>query len=175
MSLLAIAYPHLSSTDFEMIQSYRKEHDELYYNVVPPHFTLVFAVAGMSSADFTTEIKRQLFRVRVIPFAIRCATINKDAFSSYYHTFLVPDEGNGKIIKLHDKLYSGALSAHHRLDIDYIPHIGIGNSKDKIKCKRMVDEWNKKDFAISGALATVDIIRYENSIVTTIDTIELAG
>lgn len=35
-------------------------------------------------------------------------------------------EGNDKIIKLHDELYTNILSEHLRKDIEFIPHIGIG-------------------------------------------------
>lgn len=106
-------------------------------------------------------------------FIIRCATINKDAFSDYYHIFLVPDEGYSRIIKLHDKLYSDKLKNNLCLDLDFIPHIGIGNSIDKYTCKKMVDEWNEKDFSISGRITHLTIVNYKNSIVTELEDIEL--
>jgi hypothetical protein len=143
------------------------------FDVVRPHFTFVFPVAGISSADFTTEIKKQLGQAEPISFCLRCATINKDDFSEYYHAFLVPDEGFSQIVKLHDKLYSDKLFLHQRLDIDFIPHIGIGNSTDELACKKMVDEWNSKPFLISGTICTFNIVQYENDKVTTIEKIKL--
>jgi hypothetical protein len=85
----------------------------------------------------------------------------------------VPDDGYSQIVKLHDKLYSGLLAAEHRLDIDFIPHIGIGTSPDRYECKRMADEWNKKDFNIRGRISKLTIIEYKDKTVTDLESIGL--
>lgn len=82
----------------------------------------------------------------------------------------VPDEGSSRIVKLHDKLKDNL-----RLDLDFIPLIGIGNSQDRHKCKKMVDEWNKEEFELRGTISRlkiVRIVRYENDVVTTIEEIK---
>ncbi|MGB9772354.1 MAG: 2'-5' RNA ligase family protein [Candidatus Kapaibacteriota bacterium] len=173
MAYLVLAYPKLTSDDFTKIQNYRKKNDELFFKIVDPHFTIVFPVFDISEDKFIEEVKQKSTNIAKFDFVIRCATINKDAFNDYFHTFLVPDEGYSKIVKLHDKLYSDKLKDYLRLDIDFIPHIGIGNSKDKNSCKKMVDEWNKKDFSISGKITHLTIVNYENDRVTKIEEIEL--
>lgn len=85
----------------------------------------------------------------------------------------VPDEGSSRIVKLHDKLYSDKLKDNLRLDLDFIPLIGIGNSQDRHKCKKMVDEWNKEEFELRGTISRLKIVRYENDVVTTIEEIKL--
>lgn len=165
MSLLVIAYPELSSGDLERIEEERKRSDSLY-TVVDPHFTFVFAVPNIPEQDFIAEIKEKAAGFGKIDFCIRCATISKDTFSETYHTFLIPDEGYSRMVKLHDALYSGLLREQLRLDIDYIPHIRIGNSVDKFASKQLVDEWNANDFSIRGSISRLTIIRYENNIVT---------
>jgi 2'-5' RNA ligase superfamily len=172
VKFLVIAYPELADEDLLRIESYRRENDKMF-DIVRPHFTFVFPVTDFSVTDFTTEIKKQLGQAGPISFCLRCAVINKDDFSEYYHAFLVPDEGFSEIVKLHDRLYSGKLSVHHRLDIDFIPHIGIGNSTDKSACKKMVDDWNSQPFLISGIISALDIVQYENDKVTTIERIKL--
>ena len=137
MSLLAISYPELEESDFNWIQLYRKENDDLYYKVVDPHFTLIFPTTNIDEDQFIEEIKNKSKNVHQIEFEIRCATINKDAFSDYYYEFLVPDKGYSDIVKLHDKLYSGILSKCLRLDIDFIPHIGIGDSLESNITKKI--------------------------------------
>lgn len=166
MAYLALAYPELSSEDLESIQGYRQQHDELYYKVVDPHFTLVFPVTDTPKEVFIEEVNERAKGFRKIDFVIRCATINKDAFSEYYHIFLVPDKGYSKIIKLHDSLYRGILKDNLRLDIDFIPHIGVGNSKDRFLCKKLVDQWNKKEFSIRGTISGLTVVEYENGVVT---------
>ena len=173
MSYVLITYPQLSKEDSELIDSYRKVNDELFYNVVDPHFTLVFPVFDKEQEDFIAEIKAKATGLKKFSFTVRCATINKDSFSDYFHAFLVPDEGFSNIVKMHDRFYSGKLINNLRLDIDFIPHIGIGNSKDKLLCKKMVDEWNEKEFAISGIIAALIIVKYEDGIVTPLEKIEL--
>lgn len=173
MSYLIITYPKLAIEDIDLIDNYRKQNDELFYKVVDPHFTLVFPVFDVAQDAFVKEIKSKAEGLTRFGFTLRCATINKDAFSDYFHAFLVPDEGFSRIVKLHDRFYSGTLIDNLRLDIDFIPHIGIGNSKDKLLCKRMVDEWNEKEFAISGSISVLSIIKYEDGVVTTIEEIEL--
>ena len=173
MAYLVLAFPELTKTDFDLIQEYRKRNDELYFNVVNPHFTIVFPTSDFSENEFVKEVTKQSTKFRTFDFTIRCATINKDAFSDYYHTFLVPDEGFSNIVKLHDKLYSNKLIGNLRLDIDYIPHIGIGNSNDKFICKKMVDNWNTSDFSISGKITQLTIVEYTNATVKKIQEIEL--
>lgn len=172
MGYLVIAYPQLAPDDFNKIQVYRKQHD-LLFSVVDPHFTIVFPVLDLSSEDFISEIKDNAKNIARFEFAIRCATINKDAFNKLFHVFLVPDEGYSRVVRLHDTLYSANLKKYLRLDLDYIPHITIGNCRDKHQCKRMVDEWNKEDFLIRGAITALTIVQYENGIVTRLRSIDL--
>jgi 2'-5' RNA ligase len=173
MAYLVLAYPELRHEDFELIQDYRKKNDELYFKIVNPHFTIVFPVFDVSQDEFINEIKQNSKDINKFDFTIRCATINKDAFNDYFHAFLVPDEGYSKFVKLHDVLYSDKLKGNLRLDLDFVPHIGIGNSKNKFSCKEMVDEWNRKEFSISGKIKYLTIVNYENDTVTKLHEIEL--
>lgn len=174
MALLVLAYPELEPADYARIETYRKAHDELWYGIVEPHFTLVFAVIDMPQNTFIDEVSAQAAFVSAIDFEIRCATINKDAFKDYFHAFLVPDKGHSQLIRLHDRLYSGILRDHLRLDIDYIPHISVGNSEYKFQTKKMVDEWNATDFCMKGRIQKLHVVQFENNVVTTLKEITLA-
>ena len=174
MALLVLAYPEIANGDYERIQEFRKQHDELYYHVVEPHFALVFPIRkGWEAKPFISEIVKQVQGVQPFEFCLRCATLNKDAFNDYYHTFLVPDEGYSKIVKLHDKLYANKLFPHRALFANFVPHMGIGNSKDPLKCLEMIESWNKEEFAIAGRISTLDVAKYENDTVQTIKRIPL--
>ncbi len=173
MAYLVLAYPELTSNDFDLIQNYRRNNDELFFKVIEPHFTIVFPVLDIPQDEFIREVKDKSNGLTKFDFVIRCATINKDAFKDYYHTFLVPDEGYSRIVRLHDKFYSGKFKDNLQLGIDFIPHIGIGNSRDKFLSKKMADEWNKKDFSISGTISCLTIVKYDNSIVTNIEDIKI--
>lgn len=160
MAYLVLAYPELSNDNYKKIQSFRKDNDELFFNLVDPHFTFVFPICLITEEDFINEVKYLLADHNSFDFTIRCATVNKDAFNDYYHVLLVPDEGYSKIVKLHDLLYSNLFRNELKLDIDFIPHIGIANSIDPINCKQWVDEWNSKPFEIKGTINKLNIIEY---------------
>jgi hypothetical protein len=161
MALGVLAYPTLHDQDFELIQSFRKDHDELYYQVVHPHFAFVFPMDTCQKGEFLLEVAEKAQGFSPIHFNIRCATINKDSFLDYYHLLLVPDEGYSQVVKLHDSLYSGLFFPELRLDIDFIPHLGIANSKDKFLVKKWADQWNARDFTIKGSIDKLTVIEYD--------------
>lgn len=109
MGYLVLAYPKMSKEDYAWIQNFRKLHDEQYYEVVEPHFTIVFPTFGKPIEDFIKEVEKQSRDIISFDFSIRCAVINKDSFSDYWHVFLTPDQGHSNVVKLHDKLYSDFL------------------------------------------------------------------
>ncbi|NYT14003.1 MAG: 2'-5' RNA ligase family protein [Candidatus Methanofastidiosa archaeon] len=173
MSFLVIAYPELKKKDYNWIQELRSKNDELYYDAVKPHFTLVFPVFYLNQKQLISEIKEKSKDLKQVDFCLRCAVLNKDAFNDYWHAFLVPDEGFSGITKFHDKFYSGKLKDEHFLAIQYLPHIGVGNSINANECKKLVDELNEMNFEVFGKIKNLTIIRYEEKKVEDIETIEL--
>ena len=173
MSLLVLSYPEISQEDFNWIQKIRAEHDILHYKIVDPHFTIVFAVDDINRNEFIDHVKEQTQGFKKITFILRNAVVNKDSFSEYTYVFLVPDEGRSGIIKLHDKLYQGRLATKLRLDIPFIPHISIGNSLDPQECEKLVDQLNQQPFAIRGFIETLDVVKYGDNKLETIEQIKL--
>jgi len=175
MSLLVLAYPLFSAADFRAIQDFRRTHDRRYYSVVAPHVALVYPVSDMEPSAFAAEIRDRLGATRAINFVLRYAALNIDAFEDLTHVFLIPEEGAGSFVRLHDRLYAGKLLPQRRLDIDYIPHVGVGNSRDRAECLRLVEQWNERPFEIRGSVSALDIVTYENNSVTTIDRVALGS
>jgi hypothetical protein len=85
----------------------------------------------------------------------------------------VPDEGHSDIVKLHDRLYEGELAPHLRLDIPFIPHIGIANAIDPKACKELADDLNGREFVVEGSIEALDVVSYDGEKVTTIERIAL--
>jgi hypothetical protein len=173
MALLALSYPSIAENHWQWIQAIRTQHDTLYYDVVAPHFTLVFPTFNQDRQPFVEHIRRQLQGQPPISINLCCAIVVKDVLSDYTHTFLVPDQGFSDIVKLHDKLYRGMLAELLRLDIPYIPHIGVATSLDPQLCKRVADEINSQGICIPGSLRIIDIVNYANRTVTTLEQISL--
>lgn len=174
MSYLVIAYPELSAGDLEGIQSYRKKNDERYFSVVEPHITFVFPTDVLNREAFVAEIKKQVVDVRAFDIVFRVAVVNKDSFGGYFHEFLVPEEGFSHCVLLRDRLYSDLLKSELRLDIDFIPHIGIGNADQVEVCKQRIDELNLAGIDIKAKVNSLDVIEYNDGVVTTIERIKLA-
>ena len=174
MNLALISYPELLPVDNTKIESVRQQHDNLY-NVIRPHFTLIFPLSGVSEHVFINEVLSAIENVKEINFIARYATINKDALLPVYHTFLVPDEGNSGIIKLHDLFYSSSVfNKFHRLDIDYIPHIVLATSEDVNIVKRVADQWNSLSIEIKGKISMITAVKVESETITILKEIQLA-
>ncbi len=160
MSLLVLGYPKLKAEDFEWIQNIRLKYDARYYDVVNPHFTIVFPVFNFLQNEFVEDIVENTSNFKRIKFFLRSAVIVKDSFSDYTDIFLVPDEGYSDIVKLHDKLYSGILTNELRLDIPFIPHIGVGGFTNPTESNIVADDLNRSNFIIEGTIDKLDIVNY---------------
>jgi 2'-5' RNA ligase len=179
--LLVVSYPIISDRHFDWIQAVRSKYDKLNFQTIDPHFTLVFPIANLGSHSerlrqreiLVNHVKRSIENIQSFEFVIRCATIYDDAFSKYTHVFLVPDEGYSQIIKLHDRLYTGVLAQELRLDLPFIPHIGIANSLDARDCKQLADRLNQQELEIAGKVDKLDLIWEEDDRVGTIEEVWL--
>jgi hypothetical protein len=173
MALLVIAYPKLAETDFAFIQSLRRKEDLLYYYVVDPHFTIVFPVTTVSEEIFRDHVRRISRSLRNFSLVLRCAVLDKDAFNEYTHVFLVPDEGYSNIVRLHDALYTGVLADDLRLDLPFIPHIGVANAIDPRHCKQVADRLNSTRFEIRGTVEELTIVNFDDHRLTPLEKISL--
>lgn len=171
--LLVLAYPELSDKDRAWISEFRNRNDSLFYDIVEPHFTLVFPTFGINYDVFLSEMVEKSKNFSRFNFAVRCAMMNNDQLSDYYHVFLSPDEGHSNIVKIHDYLYSGTIRNTLRLDVDFYPHIGIGSSLDPEECKRHVDSINNQNILIEGSIRSLTVVSYGDRKLKNRDTINL--
>lgn len=173
MAYIVVAYPKLEHSDFDWIQNYREQNDSRYFSVIEPHLTLVFAIDDIVKDSFVNEVKDRIAGIEPFDFVINVATINQNDDGKYYHELLVPDTGYSNIVKLHDKLYSGLFAPYLRFDIDFIPHIGVGNSDEAQISKKRIDDINAKGVSIAGRVDCVDVVEYKDGVITTIEKYDL--
>lgn len=173
MALLVLAYPQLEERDYNWIQTFRAAYDERFFKMIQPHFTIVFPAFNINEKDFTAHVQKNAKKFKEFYFVLRCAQVVKDSFSEYTDLFLIPEEGYRIFVKLHDALYSDLLLPELRLDIPFIPHLGVANSVDAYKCKKLADEINGKNLEIIGAIKKLDIVRYEDDKASTLKEIFL--
>jgi len=170
--LYTLCYPTLSDKDDGFIRSFRREHDLPFHGVVDYHFTIVFGIADIPTEQYVEHMRANLLGQRRIDFVCRYAALGDDSESDDFYVFLTPVEGLSDICRLHDKLYSGELKKFHRIEIPYIPHIGIATMPDAKKIQSLCDELNENSFSIAGTLESATICAYDGTKVVDLERIE---
>jgi 2'-5' RNA ligase len=159
--LYTIACPQVDASAKAFIDGLRRQHDP-QVDTVAPHFTLVFGCTALPQADYLAHVAAVASHVRPIHFHCRHATLHAGGPDGMAHVFLVPDEGHSAIALLHDRLYTGVLAAHLRLDIPYVPHITVAATRDVAAAKALCDALNERGIDIAGQLQhlTVGALRH---------------
>jgi len=115
------ALVHFPEINTRKIEEFRKKYDP-HYKLISAHIVIVFPVSDVvGESRLVNHIKNTLSEWK--PFDI-CISGLKKSWDQWM--FLVLQEGNSSIAKLHDELYTSLLSKYLRKDIKYIPHIGLG-------------------------------------------------
>jgi 2'-5' RNA ligase len=174
MAFLVIAYPDINQIDFDWIQSIRKDYDPKYFNVVNPHVTLVFSTNKLSLEDFTRLIQNKLSSINSFEIIFDSMKLVEDDSKEFFHVFLVPSKGYNEINKIHDVLYEDDLASELRLDIPFIPHLGIGTGKESEMTELIHNLENQKP-VIEGHISKVSIVEYDGSKVKDLSEITLSN
>jgi len=88
---------------------------------------------------------------------------------------LIPDEGNGRLLRLHDSLYIGILAEKWLMKIPYIPHMTVANLEDCQECKDLTAEVNREGLKIAGLIRAVEIVRYVEERIESIRRVGFVG
>jgi 2'-5' RNA ligase len=120
-----------------------------------PEFTLVFPGTDFLVSDVVRHVEAVCARTQRIRFRLRSAVIVPDM--GLYHVFLVPDEGFGAIIRLHEHLHVGPLAECLRPDVPYIPHLTVATADDFNTARRIKASLNANDFDIVGHIDEIEI------------------
>jgi 2'-5' RNA ligase len=160
---LCLAYPALQEGDRKIICEFRRLHDIKYFDVVDAHWTMIFPVStkDIELNNLADHIARAVSNYGPVSFVCRYALVYDDDGSDDYYLFLVPDEGFSGISLLHDELYSDFMRPHLRLDIPYVPHIGIATDKNKEHLYELAREWNDCCREIRGTIDSLTLSSYD--------------
>lgn len=124
--LFMVSYPEISAESVALINAFRQSYDARHRDIVEAHFTMVFRCAAIGLNEYTNHVANVAASSKSITFSCKYAMLGADDEDDTAHVFLVPDQGYAEVSLLHDRLYTGPLLAHLRLDLPYIPHITIG-------------------------------------------------
>lgn len=160
MSYLVIAYPSICKSDFEWIQDIRKKSDNRYFDVVNPHFTLVFGTDKLDINELVKHVTEKVKGFRKFNICLDSAILVEDDSKEFYHAFLIPSDGFNEINELHDRLYSGPLGSELRTNIPFIPHVGIGTNDNKPTIEKLVGDLNQEKRKVMGSVDELSIVEY---------------
>lgn len=146
----------ISPADRAFLDDFRARHDP-HAGVVEPHFTLVFACAAVAADDYLAHVGAVAAACASIAFSCRYAMLGADEQRADGYVFLVPDEGHGALSRLHDRLYTGPLAPHLRLDLPFTPHVTIGRCAERAHAKRLCDELNARPLRIDGRVEALAV------------------
>jgi 2'-5' RNA ligase len=160
--LLTVCFPELSPRAEAFVTEFRQKHDAPRHERIQAHFTLVFGCTALGLDEYTSHVAAVARMSKPISFSCKYAMLGNDDQSEIAYVFLVPDEGNAEISLLHDRLYTGLLRPHLRLDLPYIPHITIGTTTGREEAKQLCDELNRDGVSIQGSLLRLTVGHVED-------------
>jgi len=170
-SLEVIARPRFEKTDLDWLTDIRSRRTG---SRGPPYFTLVFPGAQMEPAAFATLIRTRAQEIPRIRFHLRSALVVPEQTVRRFHVFLIPDEGFGAILRLHDRLHTGPIEACLRADTPYLPHITVATSADITAARKVAASLNAGGVDIGGVIEALEVERRTGEVVRTIAHVPLA-
>ena len=138
--------------DDSKIQELRKKYSP-YYDVIKPHVTLVFPFPDMDREEIENHICKIL--ESFTRFNLRLVGLVR-SFDNWL--FLKMEEGNDKVVELHDQFYTGILREHLRKDIEFIPHVGLGLFETDEEYQRAENEARKLDLDYRCEVESIQLL-----------------
>jgi hypothetical protein len=171
--LYTLAFPSLSASDAAFIEGFRADHQAGQGALVAAHFTMVFGCSTVPRDEYMQHVESIAGASRPVRFTCRYAMLGADDEDATAYVFLVPNEGFAELSLLHDRLYTGVLSTHLRLDIPFIPHITIGMLAERQAAKSLCDALNRRHVNIDGSVESLTVGLRESGKIQSIARFEL--
>jgi len=153
-ALEVVAKPEFGKADLDWLMQLRKIRT---HGTETPSFTVVFPGAEAPTPQIVKHVEKMCAGTARIRFCLRSALVVPEHKMGWFHVFLVPDEGFGAIIRLHERLHSGPLACCLRPDIPYIPHVTVASSTEFESARQTMASLNAKDLAITGRLDELEV------------------
>jgi hypothetical protein len=170
-SLEVIARPHFDKAELAWLTDIRSRRAG---SRGAPYFTLVFAAVEMTPDAFTEAIRAHAKGVHAIRFRLRSALVVPEPTVRRFHVFLIPDEGFGAILKLHDALHAGPIKPALRRDSPYLPHITVATSPDYEAARNLATALNNRGLDIAGHIDALEVERRTGEVVRPVAQVPLA-
>ena len=130
------ALVHYPNVDTACINQLRMKYDP-HFKLIEPHITLMFPVSeAIGDKNLVHHLECVLGGRKPFSFHLQGFQISSDD-----HLFLLIQEGNSNLIRLHNEVYTGILAYHLIKDIPFVPHLTLGVlSMDPNEQERILEE-----------------------------------
>jgi 2'-5' RNA ligase len=169
-ALEVVARPVFDKADVTWLTDMRARRT---HNHGPPYFTLVFQGAALEPKEFAAFVRARAAGAPRIRFRLRSALVAPEATVKRFHVFLIPDEGFGAILRLHDRLHAGPLEACLRPDTPYLPHVTVATTADYALARKIAAGINAEPFDIGGSIEALQVEARDGETVRLISEIPL--
>jgi len=172
MHFVVLIYPKIDSVDYDFIQNIRLEHDK-QYSMADPHFTVVFPTQEPTESWLINHTTEKFKNIKMFSLLLTKATVQHNQFSNQFEVFLLPDEIDRNIARLHDLLYEGELASELRTDIPYVPHITVASNDSRDEMEKLATSISQKSLSIECIIDEVTICTFDGKEVKSIENIHL--
>jgi len=153
-TLEVIARPHFEKDDLAWLTDIRSRRAG---SRGAPYFTLVFPGVQLAPEVFARQIRKNAGDIPRIRFRLRSALVVPETAVNRFHVFLIPDEGFGAILKLHEALHVGPIEAAIRPETPYLPHITVATSPDRKVVRDVARALNQGGIDVSGHIDSLTV------------------
>ena len=170
-SLEVIARPHFDKDDLAWLTDIRSRRAG---SRGPPYFTLVFPGVDLTPKAFADRIRVNAHDIPRIRFRLRSALVVPEHTVGRFHVFLIPDEGFGAILRLHDALHAGPIETALRPETPYLPHITVATTTDPAAARKVAQALNQGGLDIHGHIDALEVERRDGEVIKRVAEIPLA-
>ena len=153
-SLEVISRPHFNKVDLAWLTDIRSRRAG---SRGAPYFTLVFSNLDLELAAFTKAVRAGVKNIHPVHFRLRSALVVPEPTVRRFHVFLIPDEGFGAILKLHDALHAGPLKAALRQEGPYLPHITVATTPTHDSARELAFALNQGALDVHGHIDALQV------------------
>ena len=163
--IYVLAYPKFSASAAAKISAFRKQHEPIKAELVPPHITLVF---GSNDAHLEAiEDLVDAVSLQTSKFTVSFDTwvAEYDPFEKKHKVFLVCAVGRENVVELHTRLYEGP----HHSDLDpthpYRPHLTIATKDSRAEIEHL-DMTIAEELPLTAELRSLELVHVSDGRLT---------
>ena len=158
-NMTIVAFPKLSSQDYEQIQTIRSQCDARGYATLKPHVTLMTVEPSRSEEEVKAILTANLSDQTPFEFTLRAAIwVPPTSLHRSWYVFLVPDEGFSQFCHLHQRMHQNALQGEWQHDYPFIPHVTVGSFDNREACMQLAGQLNERGMTMSGTISSLSML-----------------